>query len=474
MPTTILGGGISGLAAAYYLTKTGCKNIRLLEATSYLGGWIITKKFTDKGFLFETGPRTLRPFGPKGQTTLELIENLGLSELVVPITANHAAAKNRMIFVDNQLCMLPSSISGLFKTLPPFSKPLYSAILHDLKTGRSKQSFDDESIYDFAERRFGTEIAKYAISAMICGICAGDAREISVKFLMEDLFTREQKYGGVCKAIMIGMLPGGSSDKKINIPIKSELVKRSIKEKWRIYSLDGGLNTLPATLETYLTNHDNILIKLNSKCNEIVFNENTVHVHNNDTTEFSDFIVSSLPAYQLGEIVQKQHAELSNELNSIPYVDVAVINLQFDDPNLLKQSAFGFLVPPSENRSILGVIYDSCCFDMKQNTVLTVMMGGRWFLERFGAEPTNEQLLDIAMREIRDILKINTKPNECKVNVLRNCIPQYVLGHTKRVANIREYIAEHRLPLALCGAAYDGVGVNDVIYSAKDAVKSIK
>lgn len=471
MPT-ILGGGISGLAAGYYLTKNGYKNIRLFEATNYLGGWIKTKTFTDKGFLFETGPRTLRPFGPKGQATLELIENLGLSERIVPITASHSAAKNRMIFVNNQLCMLPSSLSGLFKTLPPFSKPLYSAILHDLKTGPSQKPLDDESIYDFAERRFGTEIAKYAISSMICGICAGDAREISVKFLMEDLFKREQKYGGVCKAIVYGMLTGESKVKKST---QSKLVQRAAKESWRIYSLDGGLNTLPRTLETYLTDHMDISLELNSKCNEITFNGDTVNLLVNDATvHASDLIVSSLPSYQLGKLVQKQHPELSNALTSISYVDVAVVNLQFDDANLLKQSAFGFLVPPSENRSILGVIYDSCCFDMKQNTVLTVMMGGRWFRERFGAEPTDKQLLDIAMKEIRDILKINKEPNQCKVNVLRKCIPQYVLGHRKCVTNIREYIAEHKLPLVLCGAAYDGVGVNDVIYSAKDAVKSMK
>lgn len=106
------------------------------------------------------------------------------------IPSSHPTAKNRMIFVNGKLHTLPSSPSQLFIRQPPFSKPLAAALLHDLKA--KKKTLDDESIYSFVERRLGRELADYAISPMICGICAGDAKQISVKFLMKSLFEWEQ------------------------------------------------------------------------------------------------------------------------------------------------------------------------------------------------------------------------------------------------------------------------------------------
>ncbi|KAG4067240.1 hypothetical protein HA402_000231 [Bradysia odoriphaga] len=101
------------------------------------------------------------------------------------------------------------------------------------------------------------------------------------------------------------------------------------------------------------------------------------------------------------------------------------------------------------------------------------MMGGHWFHEKFGANPSEQHLLDVALDEIKTILKIDEVPNQAKVNILRKCIPQYVVGHRKLVNDIRAYIKDHKLPLYLCGAAYDGVGVNDVIYSSKMAVNDL-
>lgn len=106
------------------------------------------------------------------------------------IPSSHPTAKNRMIFVNGKLHTLPSSLPQLFSTQPPFSKPLAAALLHDISA--QKKTLDDESIYSFVERRLGRELAEYAISPMICGICAGDAKQISVKFLMKSLFEWEQ------------------------------------------------------------------------------------------------------------------------------------------------------------------------------------------------------------------------------------------------------------------------------------------
>lgn len=471
----VLGGGISGLSAAYYLQKYPkfAKSIKLFEAKNRFGGWIKTDyPINNKNVRFEHGPRTLRPKGVKGLNTLALCSELGLNNDVLPIKSSHPAAKNRLLATNEQLCLLPSSLTSAFKTSAPFTKPLVSALMHDYRNGFKGDRLSDDTIYNFAERRFGTEIAKYIISSMMCGICAGDAKEISVKFLMKELFEWEQKHGSVTAGIYHKTMDR-FKNKNPQPPSQPQtnLEKQSTMEKWSIYSMNNGLETLPNALVNDLK-AKNIELHANSNCENIEFHKNGSSITVNGKVHQTDSVVCSLPAFEIGKLLGKQHPKLANELNAIPYVDVAVINLLFKGKTIIKTPAFGFLVPPCENRSILGVIYDSCCFDMDGNTVLTVMMGGKWFRERFGAG-NEAELYSKAMQEIHSILKIDDVPDVYNVNILRKCIPQYLVGHFDRCERIFKYIYDNQLPLKLCGSAYDGVGVNDTIYSAKTAVDSL-
>lgn len=473
----VLGGGIGGLSAAYYLLKQSTQSHAplLFEATNRFGGWIKTDvPSSDKKVRFEIGPRTLRPKGIEGFNTLALCSELGLNDSILPIPSNHPAAKNRLLAVNNELCLLPSSLFGLFKTIPPFKQPIIYGLSHDISHSYIGKPLTDDSIYNFIERRFGTDIAKYLISAMICGICAGDAKDISVKFLLKDLFEYEQKSGSVLKGVYQKAIERWSkktNENAIDASLQQcDLVKRSLAERWSVYSLNDGLEKLPQTLIQYLT-RNGVKLNANAKCEHIEFNSNGATVTVNGQSYDSTSVVSGLPAFEIGKLLRKQHPQLADELLAIPYVDVAVINFQFAGGDLLRQPGFGFLVPPIENSPLLGVIYDSCCFNMgNDNTVLTAMMGGKWFRERFGMG--NEQdLYEKAIEQIRQILKIDKKPDTFKVSILRQCIPQYIVGHFDRIERIRAYIEHNKLPLALCGSAYDGVGVNNVIFSAKIAAQ---
>uniref|UniRef100_A0A182I933 Protoporphyrinogen oxidase n=1 Tax=Anopheles arabiensis TaxID=7173 RepID=A0A182I933_ANOAR len=476
--TAILGAGISGLAAGHYLLrKTPTLPLTIYEATDRIGGWIRSERSPDHGYVFEAGPRTIRPKGPAASNTLELIEELGLTDQVYSISSNHTAARNRMIYAKGKLNMLPNSLGGVLKTVPPFTRPLYFAAFHDLLAGRSKTALTDESMYSFVERRFGKEIADYAVSSMLCGICAGDAKQISVKFLMKDLFEREQRHGGV----IVGLLKEALQNRKKKQPqsVKkpatqmARLADRAKAENWSIYSIRGGLQTLPETLATDLQAKGASIVT-GTKFEELTFDGDRVVLRVDGKEQLLQHLVSSIPSYKLAKHVQKQHPQLASTLSSIPFVDVCVINLRYRRGDLLRQDGFGFLVPPIENLPILGVIFDSCCFDMDDNTVLTVMMGGAWFEQWFGKNPSDEHLLGVALEHIKKILHIEQQPDSYKVNLLRKCIPQYTVGHQDRVKAIRAYVEQHRLPLSLCGASYDGVGVNDVILSARKNVETIQ
>ncbi|KAG5672713.1 hypothetical protein PVAND_002815 [Polypedilum vanderplanki] len=466
MTVSVLGGGIGGLSALYYLTlRQNATKIKLFEASSRFGGWIKSSKDDKTNVVFETGPRSLRPTGIPGLATLQLIENLGIEDLVVPVHRSHVAAKNRMVYAKNQLCMMPNSLKGIFTTIPPFTKPLFYAGIKDLFTGKSKVPLEDESIYDFIARRFGEEIAQYAISPVICGICAGDAKEISVKFLFKEIFEKEQKYGGVIKGIF------KSRKEKVQdanaVTANTEFTKRAKIEGWSIYRMQDGVEIIPKKIVEHLQNNENVELNLNSTCERITFKNDEVHILINGNTQISKHLISTLPSFTLGNLLEHQHPILAKELKSIQYVDVAVINLLYNNEDLLKQKGFGVLVAPSENLGVLGVIFDSCIVDSKNNTVLTVMSGGKWFDKHYGKDSSIQNIEKVALENISKILDIHEKPDVCLTHLNRQCIPQYIVGHHARIERIRKYIAENKLSLSLGGAASDGVGVNDVILSSK-------
>ncbi|KAH8383671.1 hypothetical protein KR009_009953 [Drosophila setifemur] len=471
MTRAVLGGGLSGLSAGYYLLRRFGKPLTIYEAAPRVGGWVRSETRKDRGFIFESGPRTIRPVGLPGANTLELVDELKLE--VKPITRSHVAARNRMLYAKGQLCLLPNSPKGLFGVKPPFTKPLYKAILKDLVTKSRPAKMEDESIYSFAERRFGKEIADYAISPMICGICAGDARQISVRFLMEGLFEKEQKYGGVLKGTLMARFRDNVDESKSGLFSEGQpkLYAKALQEKWAMYGLQGGLEILPRAMRKYLGEHD-VNVQLSNECKHLSFSGSGARMTVKDADVPVDHVVSALPAHKLAPLVKQQHPSLSAQLLEIPYVDVVVVNMQFEG-KLLKQDGFGLLVPPVEKLPLLGVIFDSCCFDMEGNTVLTVMMGGHWFDQWFGDQPSQKQILDLATHHVKKILQIREDPKFSRVHTLYKCIPQYTVGHKRRVDSIRNYIKTYKLPLSVCGAAFDGVGINDVILSARRQVEAL-
>lgn len=375
--TAILGGGIGGLSAAYYaLENPKIAPLIIYEASDRVGGWMKSCR-SQTGAVFEKGPRTIRPKGPAGQNTLKMIDDLNLTNKLIPISSSHPTAKNRLIYVNKKLHVLPNSIGSLFKVTSPFDRPLIKMLWNDLKA--PKVVSNDESIYSFTERRLGKDAADYLISPMMCGICAGDAKKISVKFLMESLFEAEQKHGSIVKGLLKNKLNNlfineKKMDKTINkkkdftnqLNVNSS--ELSVKEKWSVWGLQGGLEQFPRTIAEHLLNK-NVDISLLSKCENMIIKPGHVELYINGEMKKCKNVISSLSTKALSKIIKYQHPQLSRELDAIPMVTVCVINLQFPKTNILPIDAFGVLVPPSEKLPILGVIFDSCVFPQKTSTV---------------------------------------------------------------------------------------------------------
>lgn len=456
----VLGGGLGGLSAAYYLGRRGAQ-VYLVEKSNRLGGWVRTEVDPSTGVILESGPHTVRPAGVAGRNTLTLLKELGQRpEDLVIIKRNHPAATRRLICLGTNLHPLPSSLASIFKSSPPFTKPLILSFIKDMLTPRKKT--DDETAYDFIERRFGRELAEYAISPMLCGICAGDAKEISIKSLMPIVFEAEQNYGSVIRGFALGSL---------NAPKLSDVPEFPDVGSWSVWTHKKGLFSLIEALRTSVT-HQGGSIHLSSNVSNLKLDKNSVQCDIDGSKYEFNHLVSSLPSKSIAKLLNVQHPELSRLLLEIQFATVIVVNLVFKG-DLLKEKAFGFLVPPSQNKSLLGIIYDSCIYPQGDNSVFTAMLGGRWFDKYFSNATTEDEIKDITLSYFKSILGIEDEPVTCRVSTLKDCIPQYTLGHSDRVNKIFDYIKQHDLPLSLVGSSFKGIGVNDVILNSKNAVNEM-
>lgn len=469
----MIGGGIAGLTAAYRLARIHPtpKRIVLLEASSRLGGWVHSSRNAD-GVMYEHGPRTLRPSGTAGVITLNLVDELQIKDQILYVPGGAPAATNRLVYIDGKLVNLPFNrlVSLLFKGRAPLQRPLIAAVFQDLFTRRSKE--EDESFHSFVSRRFGPDLANFIIDPMIRGICAGDAKDISVNFIAKTLREFEQKYGSVSIGIALAVIGGSLNFSGSGGQPMSELAKQAEVEKWAVWSLKGGLQCLPEALAARAA-ESGVEIVTESPCTGLIFQNDGTTVVQTEREEIEvSRVISALPANSLANVVSASHPNLTTMLNSIEQVTVGLVNLEWTGQRITDE-AFGFLVPSTQNLPVLGVVYDTCAFPQGDRTVVTCMMGGKWYKSLFGDHTTKEDLLAVARKNIEMILGISDAPDRYQAHILEKCIPQYVVGHTSKVAKIREYIQQNRLGLDLIGASFDGVSVNDCIANALSTVDNM-
>lgn len=348
MKILILGGGIKGLSAAWYAKKRfPHAKITLLEKGKRLGGWI--QSSNEGGFFFERGPRTFQ--FSRSKHLLALIDDLKLK-----IIRSDPASARRFILHQGKLkdarTFLPWLIPYLLRE--PFIKARRGG---------------DESIYDFAARRFSPKIAETLFDPMTLGIYAGDIRKLSIKACFPLLYQWEQEKGSVVRG----------------------LFSQPKKEKG-LFTIENGMDSLINALETQL----NIEIVLNAEVVEISENE----VFTGGKSWGADCIISALPI-------------------KAPYKSLWVVNIGFHK-DVLQKKGFGYLAPTQENESILGMIFDSAIFPTfgkRNETRLTAMI-----------KESEKAPLESALSALKRHLKIEESPDYTSFFLAKNAIPQFEVG----------------------------------------------
>ncbi|CAG8589214.1 6364_t:CDS:2 [Scutellospora calospora] len=470
----ILGGGISGLTAAWYLARNAppSTKITLLEASDRFGGWIQSTRVGEERILFEQGPRTLRPSGLGAGVILDMAAKLNLTGFIHAVGKYEPAARNRYLYYPDRLVQLPGgSLLSSLKSIVQ-NKFILSSIYSVIREPFIKpfKNLDDESIHSFIARRFNLTLADTMMSALVHGIYAGDIKNLSIKSTFKQIFDMEQNYGSVIKGMINSKKLSALSQKDqswLDLLCLENKDLFSFMSTTSLYSFANGIEQLVHAIVSDLETRENVTIKTSHRVKKLKFDKE-VEVYTNDGSFRTDHIISTIPSHELAGLLPELPYLTYN-----PSVTVAVVNIAYGRPNLLPVKGFGYLIPritPNNPYHVLGVVFDSDAMphqDYKKDkyTKLTVMMGGHYYNNLSENDyPNKDEILSQAVETIEKHLGIYLTPLQCMVQIHRKCIPQYYVGHYSRIKELHYAIKKnYGKRLSVGGASYFGVSINDCV-----------
>ena len=456
LPIAIIGGGITGLAAAHRLARQG-RAFRLFEASPHLGGNIRSERAGD--WLLEAGPNSI-------QLTPALAKLL--DELALPPLLADPAAKNRYIVRDGRPVPAPASPFS-FLTSPLFSASAKLRLFGDL-FNRPRQRDADINLADFVAGHFGRELVDYGLRAFVSGVYAGDAQKLSARHSFPSLWEAERTHGSIIRAQIAAA--------------KAKRARGEPSGPSPIVSFADGLEALPRALAAHLPAGS---VELEARVTALVPPVNgqpwqvqwTCSDAGSQPSTLSSQLFSSvilaLPAAALANLAFNSDSQLSSQLSrpladlaDIEYPPVSSLFLGYRRDQVSHPiDGFGMLIPPSEQRTPLGVLFNSTLFPHRApagHVALTVMTGGtlRPDLARMADAP----LLELVRADLGQLLGVHGEPVFMRRNVWPRAIPQYTLGYERFLDVISRTETAHP-GLLIGGHVRDGISLPACIASGE-------
>jgi oxygen-dependent protoporphyrinogen oxidase len=444
----VIGGGVSGLTTAWRLAERAPDlKIAVLEAAEVAGG-TATSGVGD-GFTFDRGPNGFLTSNP---STWQLAHDLGIGQALVEAAPE---AKRRYLLLDRGLEALPHAPPSLLGT------PLLSA-RGKLRAAREPfvptGTADDESVFAFFERRFGSEVATTFAAPMVMGITSGDARATSVRSVFPTLVRAEQEFGSVIKGMM--------ALRKQRAPDAPS---------GRLTSLRGGMGVLTSALASAL----GARVQLGHCVESLEPTASGWSV--GGTASSGPFriharqVVTTLPARRTAQLLRPLSELAATVAERIPYAGVRVLAMGFQRSQVRHPlDGFGFLVPRGGRARILGCVWPSTVFPGRApegHVLLRVIAGGTLDPEFVGL--SEDAALTAALDDLREPLGIEGAPGFVRHVRWPEAIPQADVGHERRVAELDR--ALERYPgLHVSGNAFRGISVNDCVAYAATLAERIE
>lgn len=444
LPVAVIGGGITGLSAAYQLVRAG-RSVRLFEASPRVGG--VVRSDREDGWLIEAGPNSLQESSAELST---LIEELGLLPekcLALP------GARNRYILRRGKPCAAPLSPPGLL-TSPLFSAGAKLRVLGEIFS-RPRVRKQDVSLADFARSHFGREFVDYALNPFVSGVYAGNVEKLSARLSFPSLWESERTHGSIIRAQIAGAKAKRARGERTGAP--------------PIVSFRTGLEALPRALGSHLPAGT---IELGAKVESLMPGATWRVIWSRDgVTQTEEFaaVVLALPSAALARMPVGALGERPLAgLEAIEYPPVTSLFLGYRREQVTHPlDGFGLLVPSGERRSVLGVLFSSSLFAGRApegHVALTVMCGG---VNRpdLGRLPLAE-LLPKVRDELAEILGVTGEPAFVRHNAWARAIPQYNLGYERHLDAMDRCEREHP-GLFIGGQARDGIALTACIAAGR-------
>ena len=457
----VIGGGISGLAAAHRLIELDPSlNLTLIEASGRVGGTLLTDE--REGFLLERGPDSFITEKPEA---VALAKRLGLESRLIETNPNHRRAfivrKGRLRPVPEGFQLLAPSRIWPFLTTDIFSFMGKVRMAGDLVLPRrTTNGSSDESLANFVRRRLGREALERMAQPMVGGIYTADPETLSLRATLPRFLDMERDHGSVVLAML----------RKARANKKTDQSGTSGARYGLFLSFDRGMEVLVRALEQALAH---IEINVNTQVQSITRNSATwtIHLSSGQTLE-ADAICLAVPPYVAAQLLSSVNPSLTAQLKQIKYASTATINLAYRrDAIEHPLDGFGFVVPFVEKRSVIACTFSSVKFPGRapgDHVLLRAFAGGALQPDMFSLD--DSEMLVRVERDLRELLKITSQPLFAEVSKWQNSMPQYEVGHLERVAAIENAVRE--LPgLTLAGNAYRGTGIPDCIRSGETAAE---
>lgn len=431
----VVGGGISGLAAAWFLRRRGAA-VTLLEAGGEPGGTIRTVE--RDGFLVDTGPTSTLS---RGGALAELIAGVGLEADVVE--ADRRAA--RYIVKDDKLFALPFGLLDFVAT------PLFTAGAkwRLLAEPFHRRAGSEESIAQFTRRRIGPEFLDWAVDPFVSGVYAGDPERLSVRAAIPRLYALEADYGSLFIGALVKTFRGDSG---------------GAQPRGRLISFRRGMQTLPRAVARDLGES----LRLNAVVTAIGRAGADWIARTSDGEIRGSNLVLAVPAYIAAELLGSIDRGSAQELGTISYPPVASIALGFAREQIGHPlNGFGALLPRRVRRETLGVIFSSTLFPGRappNKVLLTGFIGGS---RNTAIQDVDDVvLIERVLSDLRPLLGIRGEPAFLRVTRWPRAIPQYELGHVERIARLDTALGGYP-GLHVCANWRGGVSLSDSVASAE-------
>ncbi|NRD78373.1 protoporphyrinogen oxidase [Bacillus sp. BRMEA1] len=456
----IIGGGITGLSAAFYLQKTVMEQnlpieILLIEASHRLGGKMQT--VVRDGFIIERGPDS---FLERKTSVIKLAKEVGMDNQLV-----HNSTGKSFVLVNEKLHPMPGgSIMGIPTEIGPFIKTDLFSIPGKLRAAADfilprSESGKDQSLGQFFRRRLGNEVVENLIEPLLSGIYAGDIDQLSVMSTYPQFYEIEQKF----RSLIIGMKKATPSRAKQ--PVQKE------RTKGAFLTFKTGLQSFAEAIEVKL--HPNSILKGHRVEKITRLNHHYEIYLNNGETLTADSIIASTPHI----VTQSMFSDYRffDPFKSVPSTSVATVALAFPK-EAIKQDidGTGFVVSRNNDYSITA-----CTWTHKKWTHSTpegkVLL--RCYVGRAGEEAivdlSDDRIIKIVLDDLKKIMDITMEPDFAVVSRWKNAMPQYIVGHKQRLSTIHEHIKKELPGVFIAGSSYEGVGIPDCIDQGVAAVANV-